>query len=178
MKRNAIVLGCAFAVAGCSMASEEDRMENAIRAELSKTGTVKQVEMTKEGANLTGFAEVRTADGSEGRLNCTATPDTAKGSGAYNWRCQPAIDQRVIDSMKNTIRQSLAQQAEVTAIELARQDDSRMTGHAILRGPDGEEVRTECTATRASEGAATFNWQCAPAGEAAPAEAAEAAPAE
>ena len=171
MKRMAIVLGGAFAFVGCSMASEEDRMENAIRAELSKTGTVKQVEMTRAGENLTGFAEVRTADGTEGRLNCTATPDAAKGSGSYNWRCRPAIDQRVIDSMKNTIRQSLAQQAEVTEIELTRQDDSHMTGHAILRGADGAEVRTECTATRASEGGATFNWQCAPAEEAAPAEA-------
>ena len=172
MKRIAIYLGCALAVAGCSMSSDEDRMENAIRAELSKSGTVKQVEMTRQGDNMTGFAEVRTADGSEGRLNCSATSDTAK-AGSYNWRCVPAIDQRIVDRMKSTIRQSLAQQAEVRQIELTRQDDMRMTGHALLRDGDGNEVRTNCTATRENEASNNFNWRCAPAGSppTAPAEA-------
>lgn len=171
MRTIALCLGGALALAGCTMASDEDRMENAIREELSKNGTVKQVEMTRQGDNMTGFAEVRAADGSEGRLNCTATPDAAKAS-SYNWRCLPAIDQRMVDNMKTTIRQSLSQQGEVVELELARQDDMRMTGHAVVRG-DGEEVRADCTVTRENEASNHFNWRCAPAGSpaAAPAEA-------
>jgi len=173
MKTFAIGLGCALAVAGCSMASDEDRMENAIRAELSKNGTVNQVEMTRQGDNMVGFAEVRSNDGSEGRLNCTATPDTAKGAGNYNWRCLPAIDQRMVDNMKNTIRQSLAQQGEVREVELTRQDDMRMTGHALVVDGSGNEIRAECTVTRENEASNHFNWRCEPAGSqsAAPAEA-------
>ena len=172
MRTIAICLGGALAVAGCSISSDEDRMENAIRAELSKNGTVNQVEMTRQGDNMIGFAEVRTADGSEGRLNCTATPDTAK-AGSYNWRCLPAIDQRVVDGMKNTIRQSLARQAEVRELELTRQDDMRMTGHALLRDGNGNEVRANCTATRENEASNHFSWRCEPADSpaAAPAEA-------
>jgi hypothetical protein len=177
MKRIAVYLGCALAVAGCSMASDEDRMENAIRAELSKQGSVNQVEMTREGDNMVGFAEVRSNDGSEGRLNCTATPDTAKGAGNYNWRCLPAIDQRMVDSMEGTIRQSLSRQGEVVEVALTRQDDMRMTGHAIVRGGNGEEVRANCTVTRENEASNHFNWQCAPGDSAAAAPAAE-APAE
>lgn len=162
MKRIAVYVGCALAVAGCSMSSDEDRMENAIRAELSKNGTVKQVEMTRQGDNMTGFAEIRTADGAEGRLNCTATADAAK-AGSYNWRCLPAIDQRIVDGMENTIRQSLAQQGEVTAVELTRQDDMRMTGHAVVRDGSGNDVRANCTATRENEASNNFNWRCQPA---------------
>lgn len=172
MKRIAIYLGCVLAAAGCSMSSDEDRMENAIREELSKNATVKQVEMTREGDNMTGFAEIRAADGSEGRLNCTATPDAAKAS-SYNWRCLPAIDQRVVDGMEATIRQSLAQQATVNEVEMTRQDDMRMTGHALLRDGNGNEVRANCTATRENEASANFNWRCQPA-ESAAAPAAEA----
>ncbi|HMG48767.1 MAG TPA: hypothetical protein VK614_15070 [Allosphingosinicella sp.] len=162
MKTIAIYLGGALALAGCTMASDEDRMENAIRAELSKNGTVNQVEMTRQGDNMTGFAEVRANDGSEGRLNCTATRDAAK-AGSYNWRCLPAIDQRMVDNMEGTIRQSLAQQGEVREVELARQDDMRMTGHAVVRGGDGEEVRANCTVTRENEASNHFDWRCAPA---------------
>jgi len=172
MKTIAICLGCTLALAGCSMASDEDRMENAIRAELSKNGTVNQVEMTRQGDNMVGFAEVRGNDGSEGRMTCTATPDTTK-AGSYNWRCLPAIDQRMVDNMKTTIRQSLSQQGEVRELELSRQDDMRMTGHALVRVADGGEVRAECTVTRENEASNHFNWRCEPAGSqsAAPAEA-------
>jgi len=162
MKTIAICLGCTFALAACSMASDEDRMENAIRAELSKTGNVTQVEMTQQGDNMTGFAEVRSADGSEGRLNCTAAPDTTK-AGSYNWRCLPAIDQRMVDNMEGTIRQSLAQQGEVREVELTRQDDTRMTGHAVVADGNGNEVRANCTATRENEASNHFDWRCVPA---------------
>jgi hypothetical protein len=173
MKRFAICLGCTLAIAGCSMQSDEDRMENAIRAELSKNANVSEVEMTRQGDNMVGFAEVRSADGSEGRLTCTATPDTGK-AGSYNWRCLPAIDQRMVDNMENTIRQSLAQQGDVREVELTRQDDMRMTGHAVVRGGDGNDVRANCTATRENEASNHFNWRCTPAD----AEAAAPAPAE
>lgn len=163
MKRIAIILGCALAVAGCTMASDEDRMENAIREELTKNGEVKQVEMTRAGDDrMTGFAEIRTRDGTEGRLNCTATRDATKGSNYYDWRCLPAIDQRVVDGMETTIRQELSRQAEVVELEMTRQDDSRMTGHALLRDAGGNEVRTNCTATRENEASAQFNWRCQP----------------
>ena len=163
MRKIAICLGGALALAGCSMASSEDRMENAIRAELSKNGaTVNQVEMTREGDNMTGFAEVRGADGNEGRLNCVATRDATK-AGSYNWRCLPAIDQRIVDGMESTIRQSLAEQAEVMEVEMTRQDDMRMTGHALVRDGNGSQVRANCTATRENEASNNFNWRCLPA---------------
>ena len=163
MRTIALCLGCALAVAGCTMSSEEDRMENAIREELSKNATVNQVEMTREGDNMVGFAEVRSADGSGGRLTCRATPDTTK-SGSYNWRCLPAIDQRMVDSMEGTIKDSLARQgAEVVEVELTRQDDMRMTGHAIVRGSDGGQARSSCTATRENEASNHFSWECGPA---------------
>jgi hypothetical protein len=178
MKTIAICLGCTLAVAACSMASDTNRMENAIRAELSKNGTVNQVEMTQQGDNMVGFAEVRAPDGTEGRLNCTATPDTTK-AGSYNWRCLPAIDQHMVDTMEGTIRQSLAQQGEVREVALTRQDDMRMTGHAVVRGGDGNEVRANCTVTRENETSNHFNWRCAPADSqaAAPADSQAAAPA-
>jgi hypothetical protein len=163
MKKMAIFLGCTIAVVGCAMSSDEDQMENAIREELTKNGsTVNEVEMTREGDNMVGFAEIRSADGSGGRLRCNATPDTTK-SGSYNWRCVPAIDQRVIDQMKDTIRQDLARQAEVRSIELTRQDDMHMTGQAVLTDGNGNEVRTNCTVTRENEGSNHFNYQCNPA---------------
>jgi len=162
MKRIAIYLGCALAVAGCSMGSDEDRMENAIRAELSKNGTVKQVEMTRHGDTMTGFAEIRSADGSEGRMSCTATPDAAK-AGSYNWRCLPAIDQRVVDSIEAMIRQSLARRAEVREVELTRQDDMHMAGHAVVRDGEGNDIRANCSATRENEASNHFTWRCEPA---------------
>ena len=172
MKTIAICVGCTLAIAGCTMQSDENRMENAIRAELSKSGTVNRVEMTRQGDNMVGFAEVRSADGSEGRMTCTATPDTTK-AGSYNWRCLPAIDQRMVDNMEGTIRQSLSQQGEVREVELTRQDDMRMTGHAVVADGSGNEVRANCTVTRENEASNHFNWRCAPADSqaAAPAEA-------
>jgi len=166
MRKSAIYMACVLAAAGCSMSSDEDRMENAIREELAKNGTVNQVEMTREGDNMVGFAEVRAADGSEGRLRCNATPDTTK-AGNYNWRCVPAIDQRVIDQMKDTIRQDLARQATVRTIELTRQDDMRMTGYALLTDANGNEVRTNCTVTRENETSNHFSYNCNPADNAA-----------
>ena len=108
-----------------------------------------------------------------GALACTAVPDTTK-AGSYNWRCLPAIDQRMVDNMEGTIRQSLAQQGEVREVELSRQDDMRMTGHAVVRDGTGNDVRANCAVTRENEASNRFTWRCTPAdsGAAAPAEAA------
>jgi hypothetical protein len=52
-----------------------------------------------------------------------------------------------------------------------------MTGHAVVRDGDGNDIRANCSATRENETSNHFNWRCAPADSqaaAAPAEAAEA----
>jgi hypothetical protein len=79
----------------------------------------------------------------------------------------------MVDNMEGTIRQSLAQQGEVREVELTRQDDMRMTGHAVLRDGNGNEVRANCTATRENEASNHFSWRCTPGDSeaAAPAEA-------
>lgn len=169
MRAFAISLGGALLMlAGC--ASEEDQMENAIRENLASRGTVKQVELTKtDENNMAGFAVVQTATG-EGRMNCTA--QRTSGSN-FNWRCVPTIDEAMLTQMENTIRQSLAEQATVLAVDMSRQDDDHMTGYAQVRDADGDEGRVNCTAARETGGNGNFNWECAPAGaQAAPAEAA------
>ena len=129
-------------------------LANNIRQELTKRGsTVKQVEITRQDDDhMTGFAEVRAADGSEGRLACAATRNPSKGASYYDWRCNPAIDQRVLDQMEGTIRETItAQGGQVRQVELNRVDDSRMTGFAVAADSAGNETRATCTATRESE---------------------------
>jgi hypothetical protein len=166
MKRLAIFLGCALAAAGCSMSSEEDRLENAMRETLAARGAVKQIEMTKQGdGRMTGFAVVQPANGAQGRLDCTADRDPAKGANYYNWRCVPAIDEALLTQMEGTIRQSLAAQASVEAVEMTRQDNDHMTGYATVRDAAGNQIRANCTATRDSGDQGNFSWQCRPPGE-------------
>jgi len=167
MKALTISLGCALLMlAGC--ASEEDQLENAIRENLASRGTVKQVELTKtDNDNMNGFAVVQTATG-EGRMNCSA--QRTSGSN-FNWRCVPTIDEAMLTQMENTIRQSLAEQVTVLAVDMSRRDDDHMTGYAQVRDGDGDEGRVNCTATRETGGNGNFNWECAPPA-AAPAEAA------
>lgn|GEM_PF-3051330 len=167
MRKIAIGLGCALAAAGCSMSSEADRLENAMRETLAARGEVKQVEMTAQDADrMTGFASVRPAGASaDSRLNCTATRDPAKGAAYYNWRCVPAIDEALLNEMKQTIRTALAAQATVQQVEMTRQDDDHMTGYAIVRDANGNEVRTNCTATRDNSDQGNFSWECRPPGE-------------
>jgi len=163
MKTFFIPLGLGLLVAGCNISSEEDQLENSIRANLGAQGNVQQVELTRQDENnLSGFAVVRDSSGIEGRYSCTA--QRTQGTN-FNWRCNQQIDDQVITRVENEIRQNLARQAEVVQIELSRQDDNRMTGYALLRGADGSEVRTNCTATRSAENAANFDYQCAPEGQ-------------
>lgn len=172
MQKSVIMLPLLLTLAGCSFSfgeSEENMIANNIREELTKNGmTVAEVEMAMAGEdNMTGHAEIRAANGSEGRLACTAARDTNKGGRYFNWRCLPAIDQRALDQMEGTIRESFAAQGQqVREIELSRVDDNRMTGHAIVGDGSGREVRASCTATRESENSGRFTWQCAPEGQA------------
>jgi len=172
MKRLAIYLGCALA-AGCSMSGQEDALENSIRENLAPRGEVKQVEMTRQdGDHMRGFATVRPAGAAaDSRLDCIATRDLAKGAVFYNWRCVPAIDEALLTQMEATIRQSLAAQAEVQAVEMTRRDDDHMTGFATVRDAAGNEIRANCTATRDGDDQGNFSWECRPPGE-------EAAPAD
>ena len=160
MKALVLSLGLGLAVAGCSMSSEEDQVEGAIRNNLSAQGNVQQVELTRQDENnMTGFAVLRDRNGLEGRYSCTAQ----RQQGAdFNWRCNQQIDQQVIQRIEDNVRQQLAAQGEVRQVELARQDDDRMSGHAVIRGPDGSEVRMNCNATREAPESTNFNWQCAP----------------
>ncbi|MEA3029982.1 MAG: hypothetical protein QOG13_1307 [Sphingomonadales bacterium] len=159
MKRIAILLGCALAVAACT--SQEDQLENAMRAELTKRGNVQEVEMTRQDENrMTGHAVVRTAAGETGRLTCNATRDPTKGTAYYDWRCVPAIDEALLTQTENAIRQSLAQRGEVIEVDMRRQDDDHMTGFARARDSDGAEVRLPCSASRGSDAVGNFSWRC------------------
>ncbi len=173
MRKAAICLGCALALAGCS--SEEDRLENAMRETLAAQGNVQQIEMTRQDENrMTGFAVVQRANESQGRrLGCTAERDPSKGAAYYNWRCQPAIDEAMLTEIENSIRQNLAARGSVEEVEMSRRDDDNMTGFVRVRDGSGMEVRLDCSAARDAANAGNFTWRCNPpgaAGEAAPAD--------
>ena len=100
-----------------------------------------KIAMAGQGAfGIKHLEAIQKIDGIEVASLAGGSPDTTK-AGSYNWRCLPAIDQRMVDTMEGTIRQSLAQQGEVREVELTRQDDMRMTGHAVVRDREGNEVR-------------------------------------
>lgn len=163
MKKIAILLGCALAVAACT--SPEDQLENQLRENLASQGTVKEVELNPQAdGNMTGFAIV-TVNGVDSRLSCTAERDEAKGAGRYNMRCMPVIDEAIINQMEATIRSNLAARATVEQVELTRQDDNRMSGFVVATDNDGNQVRLSCEVNREAEGASNFRWQCNPEGE-------------
>ena len=160
MKAFAITLGMALAVAGCTMQSEEDQLENEIRNQLAGQGNVLDVQLTRQDENnMTGFPDIRDNEGNQGRLNCSAR--RTEGTN-FQLNCLPAITDAILEQMENNIRTELARQGEVLEVDLNRQDDMRMTGFARLRGPDGAEVRTNCTATREAPSSRQFRWECAP----------------
>jgi hypothetical protein len=172
MKAFAIPLGLALSVAACTVSTEEDQLENAIRENLSSRGNVTQVELTRENDDrMTGFAVVRVADGTESRLNCSAQRSTGTN---FNWQCLPTVDEASLTAVENVIRADLANQGTVEEVDLQRVDDNNMRGHARLV-VDGAEVRANCTATRDTTNTANFNWRCGAAEEGAPAPAAAAA---
>ena len=165
MKRTAIYLGCALALAGCS--SEEDRLENAMRETLAEKGNVQEIEMTKAGDDrLTGFARIRQPNGREGRLNCTADRDASKGASYFNWRCVPAIDDALLREMEASIRADISQRGTVDQVQMQKQDEDNMTGFVLARDAGGPQVRLDCTATRESGDVGNFSWRCDPPGQA------------
>ena len=161
MRRAIVLLAAAVGgLAACTFASEEDQLENSIRASLSNQSEVKQVEITRQDDdNFTGFALIRDRNGRDGRMACTAR--RTEGSN-FSWRCLPAIDESVVREMETNIRTELERQANVLEVDLTRQDDNRMTGFARVQDAAGNEVRTNCTATRSAEGSSNFNWRCQP----------------
>jgi hypothetical protein len=167
MKRIAICIGGALAAAACSMSSEADRLENAMRETLAARGTVQQIEMTKDSdSHMSGFAVIRAANATaDSRLNCSADRDATKGENYYNWRCVPTIDEALLTEMENSIRQSLSAQATVETVEMTRRDDDHMAGYATVRDAGGNQLRTNCTATRDNSDQGNFSWECQAAGQ-------------
>lgn len=168
-------IGLALMAGACTMESEENQLENAIRDNLANQASVEgveQVEMAKqEDGNFTGHAMIRERGRPRAnRVNCNAqrTGDT------FNFRCSPAIDEAVLTEMEGIIRRTLSEQAQVVDVQMQRQnDDNHMTGHAIVADGGGNQARLACTAERDSANVGQFQWQCAPPGAEAETDAAE-----
>jgi hypothetical protein len=142
-----------LALAGCE--KPEDALENSIRAELSKQGDVREVEMRADGdERFTGFATVKGQQG-EGRLGCKAT---RKSSTEYDWECAPVIDEASLKGMEDSLRKNLeAQQLTVVEIDLQKVDEDNMKGYSLVRDSDGAQGRLSCSAARAG---GTFQGEC------------------
>ena len=161
MRAFAISLGLALAATACTVQSEEDQLENAIRNQVAGQGNVLNVEMTRQDENnFTGFAEVRDNQGRDGRFNCTAQ---RTGGSNFQFNCLPAITDQIVEEMEGNIR-TFYQQRQIDAfqVDLTRQDDMRMNGYAMLRDRDGTEIRVTCTAIREAPASRQFSWQCNP----------------
>lgn len=173
MKRIAICLGCTLALALVACSSSEEQLEKNIRENLASRGTVKQVDLTQQDSDhLSGFAVVTLANGTDSRLNCTATRDATKGAGHFDWRCIPAIDEAMLTQIEGSIRQGLAGRANVISVEMTKQDENRMTGVAVVGDNYGNQARVPCNATRNNDANGAFSWQCGgegPSAQAAPA---------
>jgi hypothetical protein len=160
MKGFVVSLSGALLIAGCSSANEEQAVENLVRLTLAPNGNVQQVDLTKQSDNnYSGFATVRKPNGREVRLNCTAR--RAARAGNFDILCGQVLDQTLIDEMEASLRRSLvAQGGTVFAIELSRQDDNHVTGHADVRDARGAEGRLDCVGERQANG--SFSAQCTP----------------
>jgi len=161
----------ALALAGCNLSSQEDQLENSIRNNLEAQGNVQQVELTKQDDdNFGGFAVIRDREGRERRLNCTAR--RTEGTN-FDWRCAQVIDELVEQEMEGLIRTELERRATVLEVDMRRRDDNNMTGFARVQDAAGNEIRSNCTATRGAEDTTNFSWRCrqddgAPASEPSP----------
>ena len=114
--------------------------------------------MTKQDdGGFTGFAMIRDRNGRQGRLNCTARPT---GGSNYDWRCLPTIDESVVTEMEGLIRTELERQATVIEVQMTRQDDNNMTGFALVEDGGGNQIRTNCVATRNPAGTSNFSFRC------------------
>jgi hypothetical protein len=161
MKGLALLLGGTLLIAGCTEA-EGPFVDNLVRqaaAEAGRGGNVQEVRMTKQGdGTYSGFATVRIADSQLGRFNCTARRTEGRN---YEARCVQALDDVLLSQLKAELRQSFtANGMTVLAMELTRQGDDRVTGHADLRAPNGEEGRMACSGAREPSG--RFPVNCTP----------------
>ena len=137
MRKVVLSFGLLLATAGCQVQSEEDMIEGSIRNTLSSQGNIQEVEITKQGEdNFSGFAVVRDARGQNNRLNCTASRNADKAAN-FDWRCLPTVDETTLTNVETAIRESLSQQSNVRQVDMSRQDDSNMTGFAVLQLADG-----------------------------------------
>jgi hypothetical protein len=157
-----LMIGLSVQAAPAPPDQDIEIVEQAIRQELvADAARVFRVEMQRVDAdNLVGFADIRDAEGHEGRLGCSARrspPDS------FAFTCLPMITDQIVEEMEGDIRNTFAQQdQQVMWIDLERQDDVRMAGYAVVRGADGTEVRTLCTVLREQPESRTFNWTCEP----------------
>jgi hypothetical protein len=179
MKSHALLLAAAAvpALAACTQ-NEQAFVDNLVRQAVTNTGEAQQVAMTKQADNsFSGTVIVRRrADGQTVRFNCTARRQG--DSTQYLANCLQNVDQLMVDTMKAEIRRGLtANGVEVVNVELAIQDQNRMTGHADVRA-GGQEIRTNCVASRESADSPAFRWECNPPDQPATASAAEPAPGE
>ena len=158
MKAIAVSLGLALAAAGCTAESHEDQLENQLRNQLSSQGNVTGIELTREGDNITGYAEIQHPQLGPVRLNCAGRVEGARS----NANCAPAVTDQLIQDMENNMRRQLSQQGELLELDLERQDDMRITGSGRLRVADGTEVPLDCNITRQSANSLNFNGGCYP----------------
>jgi hypothetical protein len=160
MKGFALLLGGTLLIAGCTEA-EGPFVDNLVRQAAADAGrgNVQQVQMTKQGdGTYSGFATVRGADAQLARLNCTARRTEGRN---YEARCVQALDEVLLNQLKAEIRRSFtAQGITVVALELTAQGDDRVTGHADLRAPNGEQGRMACSGAREPSG--RFPVNCRP----------------
>lgn len=155
MKAVVITLAGAALLAGCNSRNEQQFVENGIRGQLAGQGNVTQISMTKGGdGNYSGTATVRTPDGAEAHVNCTA----GRTNDGFTTACRQTIDEALLTQLKANLRQSFAGQGiTVVDLQLARQDDDHVTGHADLRSQAGEEARFPCTGGRQANGRIEVN---------------------
>ena len=152
--------GLTLAATSFAFAVQDESIEQSIRDSLSEQGDVQQVEMIlQDKDHYSGFALLLDVQGRPWRLDCTAARPV---DGDFEWRCNPVVNEAAIEDVENAMRELLGQQATVLEVAMNRLDDDRMTGFARLRDRDGAIVRTNCTATRESEGSRTFDWECQP----------------
>lgn len=64
--------------------------------------------------------------------------------------------------LENSIRENLSSRGNVTEVDLAKQDDNHLTGHAVVNA-NGQNSRLNCTAERTGGKGANFSWRCVPA---------------
>ena len=157
-KQFLFVAGAAMlAMAGCT--SAERQVEDAMRAELTKLGEVKEIDLTPQGSTdtMAGHAIVATANG-DIRMECHAR--RTEGT-QYDLNCAQEIDETVIAQTEDLIRTQFAQQGiNVDHIDMQREGPGRMVG--IVRASDGNGNSGEvtCTAVREAEGSTQFDIQC------------------